>query len=291
MVELLIALAIGAAVITAGVLIFRNLGVGKSDARSYVTVTLGSTVIQNFYNENRTTVDAWVAPNYGRRIYADLLRDRFWEDVNRASAVFCLGRNTGVLNTTHPKTIPVGVAFQGQNLDLPNAFLAVLEASIPSSAGTFFPYRGASTARNLSIFILQPSSSADSLSVISVYDIDLITTTSPSGIYVSARRYDGNITTDFYDIFYPGNSDATFSPMAVAFERSARAAVSESAFVQRLKVAEQRPFYFIWWPDPGVASLGATTSLTYGGSDPRASYPNMGGRTSLFFAVPMFPAL
>lgn len=291
MVELLIALAIGAAVITVGVLIFRNLGVGKGNARSYVTVDLGTAVMQNFYGENRATTDAWVAPNYGRRAYADLLRDLFWEDVSKASAVFCLGRSASVLNTTHPKTIPVDDSFQGQSLDLPDAFRALLEESIPASAGTFLSYRGASNARNLSIFILQPSANANVLSVLAVYDIDLITTTSPSGVYVSGRRYDGGTMTNFYDIFYPDTPDATFTPMAVAFERRARTAVSESAVYQRLKVAEERPFYFIWWPDPGVASLGATLTPTYGANDPRASYPNMGGRTSLFFAVPMFPAL
>jgi len=292
MIEILVALAIGAALITVGVLIFRNLGVGKATSRSYVSVTLGSTVLQNFYDMGGTTLDAWVAPNYGRRAYADLLRDRLWEDVGKANAVFCLGRADGVLNSTHPTTIPVPATFQGQSLDLPEKFRLLLQDSIPASAGTFTEYHGASTAQNLSIFILQPSEDASALSVLAVYDIDLIATQSPEGTYVSGRRYQRGTLTDYYDVFYQkGDATVAFNPLVVAFERAVRTSEVESTAIDRLKVAAQRPFYFVWWPDPGVPELEAPATVNYGAADPRASYPNMGGRTSLFFTIPMFPAL
>lgn len=290
LVELLVALAVGAAVLVAGVMIFQNFTLGSSSTGTYLEVTLGQAAVQNFYGLDRTAIDVWVAPNYGRRVQADLLRDRFWEDVERANAVFCLGREAGVLNATHPETIALPAGFQGQLIDLPEAFRQLLGTSIPTSAGTFSAYRGASQAPNASIFVLEPADAASQLAVRAVYDIDQIATSSPAGTYVSVRRYQGSVLTDFYDVFYPTGAGQAFRPLVVAFERSARLAQSEGAAIDRLKVAAGRPFYFVWWPDPAVTQLeGAAGS--FDAADPRASYPNMGGRTSLFFAVPMFPAL
>lgn len=287
LVELLVALAIGAAVITVGVMIFGNLGAGTRATSTFENVTIGTSAMQNFFGINATSVDAPVAPNYGQRAQADRLRDLFWEDVEKSSAVYCLGRSG--LNATHPLTITLPAGWQGRTAaDLPSGFRAVID---PSGA-TFADYRGASSATNASIFLLRPSVGVGELLVQAVYDIDLVPTTSPLGTYVSVRRYRSTTMTDYYGVFYPaGVGTVAFSPLVVLFERAARSTVSEGAAVDRVKVAAGAPFYFVWWPDPAAADLELATVGSYGSTDPRASYPSMGGRTSLFFAVPMFPAL
>ncbi len=287
LVELLVALAIGAAVITVGVMIFANLGAGGRATGNYTKVTIGQEAMLNFYNIDATQTDAWVAPNYGRRAQADRLRDIFWEDVDTASAVFCLGRTAR--NPYHPLTIPLPVGWSGRLADSPNVFRALLE----SPATIFRDYRGAMDSPNASIYIIRPSIGRGELLVQAVYDIDQITTTTPPGTYASVRRYQGGVMTDYYDVFYPnGAGNTPFAPVVVAFERVARTALAETTVIDRLKVAPGMPFYFVWWPDPAVADLkAAPPTVPYPATDPRASYADMGGRTSLFFAVPMFPPL
>ncbi len=83
-----------------------------------------------------------MAPNYGCRARADILRDRLWEDVAGASAVFCLGRTTGTLNEIHPSTIPLPAGFHGRGDRSAQRFLAVLENEVAEAAGIFTPYEG-----------------------------------------------------------------------------------------------------------------------------------------------------
>ncbi len=285
LVELVVALAIGVAVITAGVLIFQALGAGTRAGGTYAFVTIGKPAMMNLYGIDAVGTDAFVAPNYARRAQADRLRDLFWEDVGRASAVFCLGRDE--LNDLRPTTITVPADFRGQVTDSPEAFRILL-----ANAATFVSYRGASGAKNASIFILRPSIGPGELLVQAVYEVDFVEATSPAGTYASVRRYVGAALTDFYDVFYPAGAGAVaFSPVVVAFERLARLGVDEGTVVDRLKVARDAPFYFLWWPDPAVADLNAATTEAFDSTDPRAAYAAMGGRTSLFLVVPMFPAL
>ncbi|MGC1481720.1 MAG: prepilin-type N-terminal cleavage/methylation domain-containing protein [Chthoniobacterales bacterium] len=289
LVELLVAMAIGAAVITVGVMIFANLGAGGRPTSSHVTLNLGTATVVNLYPTlDQATVDAPVAPHYGSRAQADRLRDLFWEDVEKSAAVFCLGR--AGLNDKRPVTVSVSADFAGPQTAMPNDFRAVLE-SVPA---TFVDYRGALTSPNASIFLLRPSAGPDEVLVQAIYEIDQVPTTSPNpvGTYVSVRRTSGGATTDYYSVFYPDRDGITpFSPLVVAFERLARAGVPETTVEDRLKVAPTQPFYFVWWPDPAVADLKSATLGSYAVTNPQASYPNMGGRTSLFFVVPMFPAL
>ena len=147
---------------------------------------------------------------------------------------------------------------------------------------------------NASIFLLRPSIGPGELLVQAIYEIDQIATTSPNpaGTYVSVRRTSGGVTTAYYAVFFPTQSGNTpFAPLIVAFERLARTGVAETTAIDRLKVAPTQPFYFLWWPDPTTADLKAASVISYPANDPRSSYPAMGGRTSLFFVVPMFPAL
>lgn len=291
MVELLVALSIGAGLITTGVLIFQNFTASAKSSGTYLRVTLGSATLQNFYGLSQTALDVWVAPNYGRRIEADQLRTQFLADVSSASAVFCLGRGSGSLNNQRPVTIPVQTGFDGRALDLPDAFRQQLEVSFPSAAGIFTAYRGASLTPNASIFILQPSDGADELSVLAIYEIDVITTSTPAGTYASVRRYVGDTLTGFYDVFYQSASSLPFTPLVVCFERAARLSVVEGSAVDRLKQAAERPFYFVWWPDPGMPKLMSQSAASFGSADPRAAYANMNGQSGLFLVVPMFPAL
>jgi type II secretory pathway pseudopilin PulG len=295
LIELLVAAGLAATVLTVGVLIFQNIGAGRYHVSSYGAVTIGAAAIENFYGQVGTDVLTYWAPNYGRAAQAEILRERFLDDIAHANAVFCLGRNG--LNTTRPTVIPPeGAAtgsFHGRSIDSPDAFLAHLSFFFPDAATTFAPYRGASTATNASIFILQPSSAADSLSVRAIYEIDLTPTTpgsSPEGTYASVRRYVGDTLTDRFDVFFPSGPGALdFNPLVVAFERSARLATPDSS--DPFKKAADRPFYFVWWPDPAERRLEAAAAPAFGTDDPRAAYAAMGGRTPYFFAVPMFPSL
>jgi prepilin-type N-terminal cleavage/methylation domain-containing protein len=289
LIELLVAAALAAAVITAAVMIYQSLAASGALRSSYGTVTVGA-ALANFYGTATTTIDAYFAPNYGRAAQAEIVRDRFIGDLQRASAVFCLGRNG--LNTIRPATISVSGSFRGDSQDTPEAFRQLLAAAIPASATIFTTYRGASAATNASIFILIPASDATTLSVLAVYDIDLTATTSPAGTYASVKRYEAGTLTDYYDVFYPASAGMiAFSPLVVCFERSGRRALVEGDSVDRLKQAAERPFYFVWWPDPSAHTLEAFSAPSYAASDPRSAYAAMGGRTPFFFAVPMFPAL
>lgn len=291
MVELLVAMVIGAAVLVGAALVYGTMANTPRARPTYLAVPLGSDVLTNFYGIADESIDAWVAPNYGRRAQADILRERFAEDLEFANAVYCLPRAAGVLNESRVDTIPVAAAFQGRLIDLPDTFRLLLEQEVPASAGTFSSYRGATTGPNLTIFVLEPSGDPNEIAVRAIYDLDAVSVADPAGVYVSVRRYQLGVLTDFYDVFYSGDAAATFSPVAVSFERAARSSLVEGAAIDRLKVAAAAPFYFMWWPDPAVPELGPISSPTYGATDPKASYPAMGARTSLFFAVPMFPAL
>lgn len=300
LIELLVAVAITAAVITTAVMIYQNLTASSSARTSYDTVEVGAS-LPIFFGQGGTSLDAYFAPSYGRAAAAEFVRDQFIEDLQSASAVFCLGRE--VANTIHPTEIEIPSTLRGNNLDSPSAFRSQLAAAIPASASIFVDYRGASMATNASIFILKPSpvpqSAASgtevlpSLSVFAVYDIDLTPTTSPEGTYVSVKRYQSSEEpTDYYDVFYAKSSGTVaFKPLVVCFERSARRVRDEGNDIDRLKQAGERPFYFIWWPDPAAPTLEAFSEPEYSDNDPRSSYAAMGGRTAFFFAVPMFPSL
>ena len=287
LIELLVAAALAACVATTAVMIYQNLAASGGTRSVYGTVTVGAP-LANFYGGSATTIDAYFAPNYGRAAQAEIVRDQFITDLQKASAVFCLGRN-GV-NTLRPTTITVSSTFRGDSLGMPDDFRALIDPG----GNTFLAYRGASYATNASIFILEPSQDASSLSVLAIYDIDLTAASSPAGTYASVKRYVGSTLTDYYDVFYPASAGTrAFNPLVVCFERSARQSLVEGDSIDRLKQAAQRPFYFVWWPDPSAHTLEAFASpegsLT--SADPRASYPNMGGRTAFFMVVPMFPAL
>lgn len=201
----------------------------------------------------------------------------------------------------------------GTMLDHPNKFLNLLAANYPDTVSTPFPflgqeYRGvpATASVNGSIYILQSSSIKDKLSVRAIYDIDLLEVADPSpGTYASVKRYVPIVynfaiptevgLTHYYDVLYPG-SDQTpqqFGPLFACFERSVRLAAPETGNDQAnaFKQAQNRPFYFIWWPDPANPRLEGRPTATYPTSDPRQYYSKHENQTTWMFTVPMFPPL
>ncbi|MCE9520139.1 MAG: hypothetical protein K8R87_11385, partial [Verrucomicrobia bacterium] len=106
--------------------------------------------------------------------------------------------------------------------------------------------------------------------------------------------------TSYYDICFKlsGTGTDSWYPAVISFERQARKAVVEgSTSIDRFKIAREKPFSLIFWPDPSRSSLqlpnGNTTSsynASFATTDPRKAYNHMAGRTAFMFAVPLFPA-
>lgn len=278
--------------ITAAVILFAAIASARSDGESSGAVTIGQSLFTQFYPQDppNERINTFFAPNYGRTAAAEDLREMFWNDLQYSNAVFCLGRTGNASFRTTSLAIPSGL--QIATVDTPGRFRELLVALDSGNETIFTGNRGVLPGTNLSIFILSPSSLPDSLAVRAIYEVDFVTTTTPSGVYATVRRYVGNTLSGYYDIFYPtrGGQDYSLSPLAVAFERKVRETLDEGVAINRYKVAAERPFYFVWWPDPAIA-IYPTLDATLAESDPRSGYPDNGEATSLFFAVPMFPSL
>ncbi|MGI8602803.1 MAG: hypothetical protein ACR2OZ_07355 [Verrucomicrobiales bacterium] len=286
--------------ISAAVLIFQAIGSQQRRISDYGGIELGSETMQNLYGLSSPTINTWFAPNYGRAIRADQMREFFYDDVETASAVYCLARVGR--NNLRPTALSISATLRGVELDTPAAFLTILAASEPAAAATFASYRGAppSSAKNGSIFIIQPSENAspNELSVRSIWEVDIIPVVSPSGTYGTVRRYVGTQLTHYYDIFYKVDSSA-FGPVFVNFERAARLSTGPGAVasIEAFKRAAAHPFYFVWWPDPvcpkirGALSPTDAAGNTIASTDFRAAYSNHYGQTNYFFVVPMFPCV
>lgn len=313
--ELLLVLALSAVVIGGAVVSYGTIVRSQPNVSSIVTVPLGTTRMQNFYGLASSTVNAAMAPQYGALSQAEELREQFVTDTLSATAVFCLPRDG--MNTWRPAVIAYNPA-EDDELDTPQKFRThiIARASVP--AALYRDYRNplndnTAVPQNVSIFVLGYSKYAGYLKVNVIYDIDIIRftgSTEPNGIYASVKRYAdaANSTTPAtlsymggYDVFFPPsvpNPTSTaqwatdgFTPLFITFERAARLALRETpATIERFKRAAERPFYFIWWPDPAARHLGPAAN-TFASSDPRQAYNQMAGRTAFMFTVPMFPAL
>jgi hypothetical protein len=287
------------------VLAFRAISVQQTKSTNYGTVTIGEANLQNFYGmRNKSALNIWFAPNYGRCIRAEEMRELFHSDVEAASAVFALPRVGR--SSVRPTAIALAASTPGLLVDTPAAFLSVLAASEPDAGSIFSSYRGLppTDASNGSVFIAQPSlnSEPNQLTIRSIWEIDFVpvqgSTTAPGGTYATVRRYVGTTLTHYYDTFYKDDGSG-FGPVMVHFERAARANGGPSGTVvsEAYKKAGAHSFYFMWWPDPAAPNLrpsGGTTPTTMTGtaitgSDYQAGYAAHYGQTSLFFVVPMFP--
>lgn len=334
LIELLVAGAMSAAFMTVAALSFQAVTYNQKRYQGLVSVTVNpggelSGAVGNFYPNNltgRTLLEVYGAPTYGRAAAAQNVYDRFWEDVEKASAVFCLSRNgrlnvagtpPGNLMRTKQLPFPAGLSFI--DVDSHSAFLQDILIPYNSAAATIYTdYRNVSPVPaggdplhlGGSVYILQPYDIAGQLGVRAVYEIDLIKVSSPVGVYASVRRYVknpevGKDLSDYYDVFYEDAKVTDFGPLFVAFEKSSRLALPESGVADRdtygvhadsYKVGPRAPFTFMWWPDPammlgkdGAELVAPAAGLAAG--DVRTAYYQMGARTSLMSVVPLFPSL
>jgi len=314
-VELLLVMALGAIVIGGAVVSYGTIVRSTPRVSSLITVPLGATRMQHFYSSSSTTTNSACAPQFGALSIAEEMREQFITDTTSATAVFCLPRDD--VNTYKPSFIAYNPALHAE-LDTPQKFRAHL-ITIGAIASTLYrDYRNplndaTAVPQNASIFILGFSKYTGFLKLISLYDIDIIRftgATEPQGFHASVKRYADptGVTTPTtlayaggYDVFYPPSVfNATtasqwatdgFTPLFVTFERATRLSLIESpSTIQRFKRAAERPFYFIWWPDPCARNL-APIANTLSTVDPRQAYNHQAGRTSFMFTVPMFPAL
>lgn len=294
---MMVASIISATVLAAAALVFNVIGQNQRRLSTFGSIEIGGSAASNYYSLTGLTVDSYNAPSYGRAATADLMRERFWEDVSYASAVYPLARSG--LNTVRPVYVPAPTGGDGRVLDSPEAFRLHLAEVLSQTASVYQSWRGSSPYDNGSIYILQPSAFASFLAVRAIYDIDIQATTNPPGTYVSVKRFSQVTLTDYYDVFFPaGSNGVPFKPLFVFHERRARLKHGEGSY-DNYKTAADMPFYNIWWPDPAAPSLashGVLSTSTYapsipaGAANPLPDYAPLAGRTNYLFTVPLFPS-
>lgn len=316
--ELLVVLALGAVVLAGLMVTFGTITANRVSVSETVDIQLKPEVAANFFNVGTGVRTVSVAPHYGVLAQAERLREQFHSDLIEAAGVFCLyRRGTVVTNDLRRTWFPFEAGTDGP-LESPLDFYQFLvkwnpaAANIfeipanPGIANTFF-------APHASLYVTSFSNDHSKLAVTAIYEIDVIpfVTVKPWGYYSSVRRYThsasnpNGVNCEFsggYEVFFPPSVvDAAsptvfrtdgFSPLFVSFERSVRRSLVEDSVNgrDRFKLAAERPFYFVWWPDPTMRSL-ASENLSGLPREARRAYNHMGGRTSFMFTVPMFPAL
>lgn len=313
-VELIVVLTLAAVIMGAIVVGFGTLTRSQPRVASVVSVPLGTTRILNFYGESASSRDTLTAPHYGMMAQAEELREQFNTDMVSATAIYCLYRND--TNTYRPNFIAYNPVLHGE-LDTPQKFRAHLVTLGAVPATLYLDYRNpqntpaTTPADNVTIFVMAFGKVEKQMKVLSMYDIDVVRFTGtgqPQGFHASVKRFSDDprgvtyplALSGSYEVFYPPSkpnpasvSDwATdgFKPIFITFERATRLAIAEDTPIDRFKLAAERPFYFIWWPDPGARHLGPQAT-TLNAVDPRHAYNHMAGRTAFMFTVPMFPAL
>jgi len=297
-VEMLVAISISAIFMGAASLVLASISANSKRLSTVITVDIGSANKLAFYSQNGSTVGAYSAPNYGRAALAQEFRGLLREDVETASFVHCLPRT--LANSIRPEFLryeagDVGSTSARPRLDTPEAFRQFLATVEPTSAGiydTAIRNVPSSNRPNTTLFVVAPSEDPGYLRVRAVYEIDFVSITNPAGTYATARRYKNGALTHYYDVFYESGAGALPVPSFVAFERTARAAVTEGTAIDRFKVADWIPFYLVWLPDPAVNPHKiANATATAASSSPLAAYEHLGPRSSLNLVVPMFPNL
>lgn len=302
--EMLITSAIASVVIGAAALGYSAIAHAQRNYATTATIYLGASAIQSYYNlPNAPTINTYVAPNYGSVARAEALREQFIEDSIQSIAVYCMYRNATSYNTVHPTTLPAPAS--GTPMDTSEGFRAFLGTAIPAATSVFnIAARNYGATNCYSIFCLGYSGNPTSIPVLAVYDVDVIpaydsvNTATQIGNYASVKRFVAGTLSGYYDVYYPtGDSTDQFNPGVVAFERRSRLAVAEGPTIDPFKIAAEKPFYFIWWPDPSRDNIklplpNSTTALNadFAATDPRKFYNHMAGRTCYMFTIPLFPS-
>lgn len=269
------AVAIAAGVIATAVLAFAAIGQNRDRPATYEAIALPSGTLNHFYGDENfapadTEIPAHAAPNYGQHAQAEVLREALYEDISRATAVYCLARSGPVTSTQRPVRIPVPWDADLRRIDTPDEFLARLAAAGVNTTG-YESYSGESAHENVSIFVIQ-SASPEQWYVSALYEMDYVESVTPAGgHYATVRRYQESSTTPntmiftdwWYSVFYPDTAAVDFKPVLQFFPRAA-------------DNSPKRPFYFVWWPDPTEATFDAAST------DQRSAF---------FMVLPMFPSL
>jgi len=283
-----VALAIGAAVIAASVMAFSTIN-SQGLSRRQVAVDIGINNAFAFYGWTDAKAAVSEAPNFAATAMANSLREQFLSDISAATAVVCLARNKP--NTYRPTYLVIPSSLNARTLITPENFRTSLigtNGAIYTNFSTNSFGNGSTTATNLSVYMLYAAENMTNVTVDAIYESDFVNTSDPPGVYASVRRYVGTNMTGYYHVFYPeSTNDAFRRPAAAFFTRS-----SASGGDSRYRQAENRPFYFLWWPDPSRRELDSTyPSESTNSASPRSDYMLQAGATSFFFCFPAFPPL
>ena len=278
-VELVVALAVGACVVTVATLAYGTIFHNGLPSIQDQDVRIPMGTMESFYEVQTNAVSVSRAPNFTAAASAESMRSLLQDDIANASAVFCLGRSG--LNTVHTNSLTISETNDVRAWTGAANFRALLPNGGDFTTNTSNAIRGG----NLSIYVLsRMTNSSTTLIVRAIYDADMVSVTNtgngPAGVYASVRRYEGTTRTAFYHVFYTSDDYTvtnTFWPMAYYYPRGVVNGVTNS-----------RPFYLVWLPDPAVTMslYGANTN-----SDACAAYTNMAGQSSFSFVVPAFPGL
>ncbi len=297
-VEMLVAGSLSAIFLGAASLVLASVSVNLKRFSSVVTVNLGVDRNQAFYGQAGATVSVYSSPSFGRAALAQEFRELLREDAESASLVHCLPRV--LVNTVRPEFLRYAAGDPGSvvprpRLDTPEGFRQFLAEVEPASAGIYdAAIRNLPPAShpNSTIFVLGPAEDPGYLRVRALYEIDYVPATGPDGTYASVRRYRNGALTHYYDVFFESGAGSLPLPGFVAFERTARRAVTEGTAIDRFKVAEWSPFYLVWLPDPSINPHKVPDSAPSApAGSPLAAYEHLGARSSLHLVVPMFPGL
>ncbi len=287
-VELVVALGIGAMVIGVSVMAYGTIN-GQGPSRRQLNVDIGINNAFAFYGWTDAQTAVSEAPSFAATAMANSLRDQFFGDMAGATAVVCLARNKP--NSIRPTNLTIPSSVNPRALITPDNFRTNLidPNNLVYTNFSSNSFNGATTATNLTVYMLSSGTNSTNVAVDAIYEADWVrVTNAPTGVYTSVRRYVGTTMTGYYHTFYPETTNNAFQRPVAAFFTKSSTATGDS----RYRRAENRPFYFFWWPDPSredLASRYPTESVS--GTNARSDYMLQSGTTSYFFAVPAFPSL
>jgi len=300
-VEMLVAISLSAIFLGTAALVFQAINHNSKRLTTLIKLDIGEANKTNFFNLKGSTVTTYTAPNYGKLVFAQDIRESMLADADRSSAVYCLPRSG--LNTirqefiTYPSGNP-GSSSPHPQIDTPEAFRKYLRSVYPTKAAVFdSPIRNVPliSKMNTSVFMLAPQQNPNMIRLYAVYDIDYVTPKTGGGMYVSVKRFKNGNLSSYYDAYYPGATvkDNSPAPQFVVFESKNRKSYPEGQSIDRFKVAPNSPFYFVWLPDPAINFLDIHSSSMKAppSSSPREAYYNQATRTSFMLVLPMFPSL
>ncbi len=307
-VEMVVALGIGAMVVAVGAMAYGTIA-SNGISRRQIDVHIGADNASAFYGA--PTNDQFAvseAPSFTAAAMATSLRQRLYDDMLYATAIVCLARSGP--NTIRPTNFLLPANLDARTLVSPEDFrnrLIDTNAGIYTNFSTNSLGNGVTFANNSTIYVLYAGTSSTNIAVDAIYESDWVGVTNGTpGVYASVRRYVGTTMTDYYHVFYPvdnpdgAHTNGIFSPIQRPVSFPAAAFFSRAGTTNgdsRYRIAENQPFYFIWWPDPmGKSILSQHPDPTQAAkilSPTNASdyYTLQFGAASYFLVLPAFPSL